>query len=159
MDPLSALSLAAAVAQFVDYGFKIVSGAREIHASLAGATTEDQHLETATRDIQRLLDKLVTPVSETPGDEEKLLAPLIAECHSISAELLTLLNKTKATDPKSKFRSAIASIKSKAKEKDKLSLQSRLEKSRVRLEQLLSALARFEANPTMLLIGESILMS
>ena len=158
MDPLSALSLAAAVAQFVDYGIKIVSGAREIYGSLAGATSEDQFLETATREMQCVLDKLVAPTSGTPTEEDRLLVPLIAECRTLSAELLALLAKSKATDPKSKFRSTLASMKSKIHEKEKQSLQRRVEQCRVRLEQLLNALSRFvPASPAIPLTGKSIL--
>lgn len=40
MDPVTIFSLAAAVAQFLDIGFCIINGAREIHESKQGMKTE-----------------------------------------------------------------------------------------------------------------------
>jgi hypothetical protein len=49
MDPLSALSLAAAIAQFVEYGSKIVYQAKEIAES--GSSVNVQHLSKVTSDL------------------------------------------------------------------------------------------------------------
>lgn len=142
MDPLTALSLAAAVAQFVDFGFKVLGNAREVYGSLSGATEEDRSLENAARETQHLAGKLVVPKLESMTDEDRLLHGLAAECRTLSTQVLALLDKIKAKNSKSKLDSVLAAVKSKHYEKEKLGLQRRLEQCRVRLEQLLSALSR-----------------
>ncbi|KAK4041589.1 hypothetical protein C8A01DRAFT_34314 [Parachaetomium inaequale] len=127
MEPLSALSLATAVAQFVHYGFKVVENAREIYGSLSGATEENLHLEKATREIQELLERLIPQSSENPTSEEILLANVATECRSLSSQIFALLDKVRAKDPKSKIQSALAAVRSKHHEGEKLKLRRRLE--------------------------------
>ncbi len=143
MDPLSALSLAAAVAQFVDFGFKILGNAREIHGSLSGATRENQSLEKATLEMQRLTDKLVGSQVKGLTDDDKMLDGLVTECRSLSSQLLNLLNTTKARDSKSKTQIFSAAVRSKRSEKEKLRLQRRLDECQLRLDRLLGAMSRF----------------
>ena len=45
MDPLSALSITANVAQFVQFTFELFKGAERIYASASGASAASQHLE------------------------------------------------------------------------------------------------------------------
>jgi hypothetical protein len=143
MEPLSALSLAAAIAQFVDFGLKITGNAREIYGSLSGATEENQHLEAATRMTRHLTEKLVPSSLGHLTEEETMLNDLVTECRSLSAELLNLLNKIKPKDPKSKRQATVSSFKSRFYDKDKVRLQRRLDECQVQLDRLLSALSRF----------------
>lgn len=142
MEPLAALGAAAAVAQFVDFSCKILSNAREIHGSVSGATEENSSLGNATREMQRLTEKLITTEFHDGTEEEKLLNSLVAECRSLSSQLLALLDKIKAKDPKSKFQIIRAAAKSKLYEQEKLALQRRLDDCQLRLDRLLSALSR-----------------
>ena len=52
MDPLSALSLAACIAQFIDFGLKLVSHATEIVET--GSTVTVQHLSNITSDLTKI---------------------------------------------------------------------------------------------------------
>jgi transcriptional antiterminator Rof (Rho-off) len=142
MEPLSALSLAAAVAQLVDYGFKILGNVREISSSLSGATEENQSLENATRVMQRLTEMLASSKLGSLPDEQDILSDLVAECLSLSDQLLALLDKIKAKDLKSKIQLTLAAVKSKRYEKEKLRLQKRLEDCQLRLDRYLTALSR-----------------
>ena len=142
MEPLSALSLAAAVAQFVDYGLKILGNAREMSSSLSGATEENQSLENATRVMQRLTETLATSKLGSLPDEQDFLTELVAECLSLSGQLLALLDKIKAKDPKSKIQLTLAAVKTKRHEKEKLRLQRRLDDCQLRLDRFLAALSR-----------------
>jgi len=54
MDPLTALSVAAAVVQFVDYGTRIVAKGTNLYKSADGALTENIELETASIRLQGL---------------------------------------------------------------------------------------------------------
>ncbi|KAL2258610.1 hypothetical protein VTK26DRAFT_8020 [Humicola hyalothermophila] len=142
MDPLTALSVAAATAQFIDFGFKIVSNAREIYGSVSGATDENQSLAAAALEIRQLTERLVSSTFKNPTEEQEALNNLITECGSLSNQLLKLLDKARAKDPKSKFQSTIAALKSKHYEREKLNLYSRLQQCRLRLESLLSEFSR-----------------
>jgi hypothetical protein len=54
MDPLSALSVAANIVQFVVYGIDIVSKGNQLCKSADGALAENVELETASLRLQRL---------------------------------------------------------------------------------------------------------
>lgn len=58
MDPLSALSLAGNVVQFVDFGYKLVSNSRDFYKSSHGALEAHVQLELITSDLRAFLDKL-----------------------------------------------------------------------------------------------------
>jgi hypothetical protein len=148
MEPLSALGSAAAIAQFVDFGFKVLNNAREIYSSVSGATEENSSLGDATREMQRLTEKLVTPELADGTDEEQLLISLVAECRSLSSKLLALLDKIKAKDPRSKFQIIRAAAKSKIYDNEKLALQRRLDDCQLRLDRVLSALSRLVLTQT-----------
>lgn len=142
MEPLSALGSAAAIAQFVDFGFKVLSNAREIYGSVSGTTEENSSLGNVTREMQRLTEKLVTTELADGTEEEKLLNNLVAECRSLSSQLLALLDKIRAKNPRSKFQIIRAATKSRLYEHEKLTLQRRLDDCQLRLDRLLSVLSR-----------------
>jgi signal transduction histidine kinase len=144
MEPLSAISLAAAIAQFVDHGFKIFGNAREIYGSLSGTTEEYQSLENAAREMQLRTERLLSSRSEKLTDEEKMLKDLSEECRVLSTRILDILDKVRAKDPTSKLQSVRAAWRSKRHGREILSLQRRLEQCRDRLEHVLCALSRFE---------------
>jgi hypothetical protein len=146
MDPLTALGLAASVAQLVDVGFRIIGHAREIYSSVSGVTGEDRSLENAAHQVQQLIKKLAAPEPENPTEEEKLLSGLVAECRDLSNQLLALLDKTRAKDPRSKIQSTLAALKSMRYEKEKLLLQKRLDDCQNRLDRYLQVLARCVLN-------------
>jgi transposase len=83
MEPLSAISLAAAIAQFVDFSLKIFGNAREIYGSLSGTTEEYQSPENAAREMQLRTERLVSSRSEKMTDEENMLKGLSSECSSL----------------------------------------------------------------------------
>lgn len=58
MDPLSALSVAGTIVQFVDYGTKLLSNARELYRSSVGTLDANNELELVTTDLRALIAKL-----------------------------------------------------------------------------------------------------
>lgn len=74
MDPISALSFAANIAQFVDLGASLVQKTREI--STAGATVDTLHLISLSQDITNVNTSLTTRqqglLSQTVSPEEKV---------------------------------------------------------------------------------------
>jgi hypothetical protein len=61
MDPISALGLAAAVCQFVDFGTKIIHTIYSIHQSANGATQENGDLAKLTTTLRDLQTRLAAP--------------------------------------------------------------------------------------------------
>lgn len=68
LDPLSALSVAASVVQFVDFARKIVSKGKQLYKSPGGALRENEQTETATKRLQDLILKLKDSFN-TPGTQ------------------------------------------------------------------------------------------
>ena len=60
MEPLTALGLAASVAQFIDFGSKLVGKTREI--AKAGSSVSVAHLSTLTSDLIDINDSLESKI-------------------------------------------------------------------------------------------------
>jgi hypothetical protein len=65
MDPLSALSAAAGVVQFLDYGTRVMSKSRELYTAADGALSANVEIEEASARLQSLRRALVV----RQGDE------------------------------------------------------------------------------------------
>ena len=72
MIPLDALSLAAAVVAFVDFGGKILVTGYTIYNAAEGTSTENIHIEKLTLDLKVLSDKLYTEPARKPMNESKV---------------------------------------------------------------------------------------
>lgn len=97
MDPLSALSVASSVVQFVDFANKLVSGSYEIYQSATGEAERSYELRTITNRLVRLNKTLEKSLSDPPGQQllpsEKDLLPLCRKCTEVAKKLLDALNK------------------------------------------------------------------
>jgi hypothetical protein len=142
MDPLTAISLASSVVQFVDYSTKVIHGAVEIYGSVSGTTEQNQRLETITGELQALSLKLVLPDGVQQSDDERALSRLAAECDIVSKQILDLLKKIKPKDLESKRQSVWAAIKSKWSDREKQELEERLNNCRSQLGLQLTFLLR-----------------
>jgi len=58
MDPLTALSLAGNVVQFVDFGCQLLSHSRELYRSPRGSLAADDEIHLVTVDLRALILKL-----------------------------------------------------------------------------------------------------
>lgn len=150
MDPLTAISLASAIVQFIDFSSKLVDGARQIYDSASGATEADRSLEVIANEMQRCASKLDNPDIQSQSEDDRALCRLAKECKILSDQLLDLLEKTKARDPKSRIQSTWAALKTKMHERQKLELQNRLSSCRSQLELQLGFLTRSNPFPAYL---------
>ncbi|KAI1418856.1 hypothetical protein F5Y12DRAFT_789534 [Xylaria sp. FL1777] len=91
MDPLSALSVAAGVVQFVDFTFRLVSGTRAIIRSKSGLGGDANTLDAIARDAAELSDALAA--SPALATSSTTLQTLVGECKAISENLLAVLEK------------------------------------------------------------------
>jgi hypothetical protein len=96
LDPLTAISLASAIVQFVDFGSKVIGGASEIYKSADGALKENAELEDSTTKINQLNDRIllppiVTASGEAISEDETVLTELASTSKVVAGELLSLL--------------------------------------------------------------------
>jgi hypothetical protein len=115
MDPLSALSVAAAVVQFVDYGTKIVSKGRELYKSADGALSENIKLDTTATRLPSLsstfedsLRRNQFGLSQGPlYKNDHALQEICKECIELSNQLAVRLEKLEVPDghPHKKWKS------------------------------------------------------
>lgn len=140
MDPLSAIGLASAIVQFVDFGSRIVSGALEISRSATGATRENAAIENATTKLQLLNDELTKHSQSRPSgaNPQDPLLQLTQECVDLSEKLIVKLAQLKAGPGSTRyltFRKALKTVW----QKDKIdAMQTRL--GEIRDLQMLAAI-------------------
>lgn len=58
MDPLTAIGLASAIVQFVDFSYTLVSEAREMYSSAKGARAEHDEADSAIDRLRDLTSRL-----------------------------------------------------------------------------------------------------
>lgn len=97
LDPLSAVSLAAAILQFVDFGSKIIVSGYEIYRSADGTTEENTDIEYLTQRIYAFQDRFTPSPNPLTRNPQKL-QDLAQECSYIAGDLLVLLDKLKVKE-------------------------------------------------------------
>ena len=116
MDPLSALSVAAAVVQFAEYGTGIVSNAHELYKSTSGALSENidlgvtaARLQTLSGNLQELQRRGKEGREQGPFEQnEQVLGSICEDCVEISEDLVERLSKLRVSeDSKHKRLSAL----------------------------------------------------
>jgi hypothetical protein len=148
MDPFTAIGLAGNIISFIGYGFKIVSMARDIHSSVTGAASENKDLEFLSDKMRDLTVRLKLKKSTAQMTADELnLNELALECNRLSADLLSLLEKLKARDPRSKRETLGAVWRNIRKKDEKNELEKRLDRCRQQLHLQLTDTARFVERP------------
>lgn len=132
LEPLSALSLAAAIIQFVDFSSKILVTGYETYRSANGTTQEQVDLQQLTHSLYKFQDQLGTPSKQQTPDR-KILEELARTCSSFAGDLLLLLDSLKVKEQGllrtwDSFRKACRSVRKKGEIK--------------RLEGLLDSISR-----------------
>ncbi|KAJ2993520.1 hypothetical protein NUW58_g1815 [Xylaria curta] len=127
MDPLSALSVAAGVIQFVDFAFRLVSGTRAIVKSKSGLTSYANTLDAIARDAAALSDALA--VSPALASTNPTMQALVSECRAIADSLLVVLGKLRTDKTKkwSCFVAALRTVWSKTKIEEFVSLLGKVQ--------------------------------
>ncbi|TGO88031.1 hypothetical protein BPOR_0188g00070 [Botrytis porri] len=101
MDPVSALGVAAAAIQFIDYGTGLALKGREIYKS--GELGANVELGEATNRLQNLVEPLRSSLhlgiqnapSASPADADRALKDICTKCIDLSEELSVLLDSLK----------------------------------------------------------------
>lgn len=101
MDPLTAVSVASNIIQFVEFGSRLVSKAHRLYKSADGVLTEHIHLEVVITDLGTLLKGLQRKLPEhrhpynnqTVIEDDKALDDLCSRAVEIAEELMRRLEK------------------------------------------------------------------
>ena len=136
MEPLTSLSLAANILQFIEFGCKLFLTTREIYAT--GNTTEHAHLESITDNLREISDRLKSPdelqlSNDVPG--EKQLREIAAECYVVATQLSDALKMLKSKNNHGKkWESFVQALSLLWKEKGRVNaMKEKLESLRLEL--------------------------
>lgn len=144
MDPLSALSIAACVVQFVDFGTKVLKDGKELYNSADGALAENVDFATSSSRLQQLSTTLQDSLHQgTQGlqqgplqERDAALENICYACMQISKELVSKLENLKVQDGSKhrKWESLKQILKSMWSKKEIEDMADRLAKLRVELD-------------------------
>ncbi|OAL39468.1 hypothetical protein AYO20_01338 [Fonsecaea nubica] len=144
LDPVSAISLAAAIVQFVDFSAEVIQGVREVNGSISGATERNRSLEVVVSEMRNLVLKFSKPHHSQQSEDEKALNRVADECRILAEQIIGLLQKIKAGDSDSTLQVVWAVLKDRKYQRQKLELEERLERCRNHLEFQLNYLTSAE---------------
>jgi hypothetical protein len=115
MDPMTALSVAGTVVQFVDFASKIVSKGWRLYRSPDGALLEHRVFELTTRDLMSMIERLRSSLpkegSTSLNQGDQALAALCEQCTSVGATVLAGLKALKIQGKNSPWRSFRQALK------------------------------------------------
>ena len=119
LDPLSSLSLASSVVQFIDFSCKLLSDGLELYAT--GALEKNDGLEQITKNLARVTEGLTgknIPPEEPRSGDELALEELAGSCKVLADQLLDILLGLRPKKPHNgldSFRKALRAVKQKGK--------------------------------------------
>lgn len=123
LDPMSALSIAAAAVQFVDFARVIVCKSKDLYRSTDGVLQENKQTETVTMRLKELAKSVEIQATPRPSNSNTSstnprLQIICTACSSLSTELLEHLHQLKVPENAghrkwNSFRQALKSVWSK----------------------------------------------
>ena len=132
MDPVSAMSFAATILQFVEFSYGLVKGSYDIYRSSTGQSADKAHLSVIVDDLKDVTTALQSD-NKLDGPHRGPLKKLAADCAAISRELSDILEDLKRKEGNKAWRSLEAKWKGLRKEKKMEDLEARLNSSRIEL--------------------------
>lgn len=144
MDPACAIGLVSSVITFIDFGYEIITAAKEVRASATGTTTANNHAEFLNTRMEAVANDLAASKSNPGGasSDARRLAELADKCLALSNDLKSLLDKLRADNPKSKRQVFSAMVQNVRKKDQKKELEARLDQCRQQLHLQLSQTTR-----------------
>ncbi|KAF4948223.1 hypothetical protein FSARC_13789 [Fusarium sarcochroum] len=101
MDPLSILSIAAGVVQFVDFGTRVLSEAKEAYSSSVGRTLQNADLSATVDNFSTLSsvleDKSKLLTNAPAGSSHEVFVRLCSECKDVIRQLENAISKHQVT--------------------------------------------------------------
>ncbi|POS72344.1 hypothetical protein DHEL01_v209263 [Diaporthe helianthi] len=145
MDPISAIGLVSSVITFIDFGYELISAAREVRASASGTTSANDHIEFLNTRMEAVASDLKVANSSPVASADRRLTDLADKCLQLSNDLKKLLDKLRAKNPKSKRQVLSSIVKNVRKKDEKKELEARLDQCRQLLHLQLSQSTRLES--------------
>jgi hypothetical protein len=130
MDPISALSVAAAVVQFVDFAGTLLSSTRTIHKAFSKEAESVSDLRTITNTLQRLNSDIEQSVVGSASSHDKDLLNLCHDCNRTANSLVNALTKLNAQGNSSLWSSFKVALKTVWTQDELDELQKRLDSFR-----------------------------
>ena len=116
MDPLSAVSLASTVVQFLDFGIKLVAKTHEIYNSAEGAEVRNIELDAIAQNFvslnQRVRSRSRKVCAYAISEDEKALEAMTEQCNKVGEELIDALQKAKVQGVHKRWKSVRQALKS-----------------------------------------------
>jgi hypothetical protein len=135
MDPLTALSTAGTIIQFVDFGIKVLVAGNSLYRSTTGAIPENVELEWVTRDLMSLVTKLSQAGNfSEPSPDSVYLNEICAKCEEIGRNLLGRLKRLKLKSNKGILQRFHVALKATWAKKDLEELVLQLEQYKRSIE-------------------------
>lgn len=136
MDPLTAVGLVGNIITFIDISTKVVSRAKQQYDSASGATTENDELESLTKNLKNLADRTRSKPSNIPRSghfslnitSETVLDNLGQQCIQVADELLETLESVKVKGDGRTLKSAVQAVKAVWKQDKIDAIQRRLDR-------------------------------
>lgn len=118
MDPLSALGVAAAAVQFIDFSLQTIAVCRQIHEDGSGATKQNRELEEHAHSIRSMRNELQKETtSATPAGKQ--VKEEVKKCIEAANDLLELLARVRSKE-KANVLSSIAATFRATKERHRI---------------------------------------
>ena len=117
MDPLTALSTASSIFQFLDFGIRVVSKGNKIYRSIDGSLTDNLDLELITNDLLLLQTRLhrssqASGHGKSAAEDVRAMDTLSSACTEAAERLLKKLNTAKAQGRFRRWKSLRQALKS-----------------------------------------------
>ena len=134
IDPFSCLSIATAIAQFIDVGLGVLKKAREIQKTAVNSEVSDfeEDLNRFKRLCAAVKDAHGRNVATTVADGHEI-TDVAKRCEMLSDEILALLEKLKVSDNTSTMRNLKVAFKLQAKGSELEKYEGRLMATKVDL--------------------------
>jgi vacuolar-type H+-ATPase subunit I/STV1 len=147
MDPLTALSVAGTVVQFVDFSIKILSTTRKLYHSVSGNLPAYEELEYITTDISRLAARLQKPLDQDGGAQacSPELQELCSKCSDAALELLHHLDQLKVDKKKMAWQSFRVALQASWTKEDLNELVTRLNACKQSIQMRILAELRYRS--------------
>ncbi|KAL9627737.1 MAG: hypothetical protein Q9164_007509, partial [Protoblastenia rupestris] len=130
LDPVSAVSLAGNVVQFVQFGCNIIAKTHETYTSKSGVLKENLETETVTTRLLETVEELESGckrVASSPKTTtERRLVEIAEACTLIARDVLSRLEKLKTKEPRSILSSVSRALKSAWSEEELKAMTKRL---------------------------------
>lgn len=146
LDPLTAIGLASAIVQFVDFGSKLISETKELSHSVDGSSTQNEERQAVTEDLRELCKNLSSSQSRAPSakpsTDELALLELSGSCKVVADELVAVLEKLRVKSAHEKWGSFKMALKGAMKKEKIESIRVRLDRIQSQLQLRLTSILR-----------------